>query len=162
MKNMILGILSDTHIPVRAKEIPISVRDKLEEVDLILHAGDFQTISVLRELQEIGEVKAVQGNRDSSELKAELPKKVAIEIERFKIGITHGSGPSFRLEKRVRRVFDDVDAIIYGHSHRPKNEMIDGVLFFNPGSPTDKFFAPFNSFGILMIEDEIKGEIIKI
>ena len=55
-----------------------------------------------------------------------------------------------------------MDVIVFGHSHSPVNELRDGILFFNPGSPTDKIFAKYNSYGILTINKEIKGEIIRL
>ncbi|MDY6964354.1 MAG: metallophosphoesterase family protein [Halobacteriota archaeon] len=158
---MIIGVISDTHLPVRAKRLPEELVNRLKDVDLILHAGDFEEMNALREIQNIGEVKAVHGNMDSLGLKRELPEKVVFEAEGFKIGITHGSGPPIGLEKRVKAKLPDVDVIVYGHSHKPKNEVIGGTLFFNPGSPTDKIFAPFKSFGILKIGEEVKGDIIK-
>ena len=57
---------------------------------------------------------------------------------------------------------DKVDIIIFGHSHTPENKKIDGILFFNPGSLTDKDFAPYNSYGILELNDEIEAKIIRI
>ena len=120
---------------------------------MIIHAGDFTTIEVLNGLKQLGEVKAVQGNMDSAELKSILPIKEIIETGDKKIGITHGSGGPWRIEHRVRKMFDQVDIIVYGHSHQSQNKVIDGILFFNPGKAT-------NSFGILTIEEDVKGEII--
>ncbi len=159
---MIIGVISDTHLPVRAKKLPDDLIDRLKDVDLILHAGDFQDMNALTQIRDIGKLRAVHGNMDTIELKKELPEADVLKIEGFKIGITHGSGPPLGLEERVKSKFPDVDIIVYGHSHKPKNEVIDGTLFFNPGSPTDRVFAPFNSFGILRVEEDIKGEIIKL
>ena len=160
---MIVGVISDTHLPVRAKKLPNNLTNQLKDVDLILHAGDFQDTNALMQIRDLGQVKAVHGNMDTLELKKELPKKDVLEIEGFTIGITHGSGPPDGLEQRVKEEFSYVDIIIYGHSHRPKNEVIDGILFFNPGSPTDNVFAPFNSFGTIKIEEgTIEGNIIKL
>ena len=159
---MIIGVISDTHLPVRAKKLPDDLINHLKDVDLILHAGDFQDMNALTQIRDIGKLRAVHGNMDTIELKKELPEADVLKIEGFKIGITHGSGPPLGLEERVKSKFPDVDIIVYGHSHKPKNEVIDGTLFFNPGSPTDRVFAPFNSFGILRVEEDIKGEIIKL
>jgi len=159
---MRIGVVSDTHIPVRAKKLPDELVNGLKEVDLVLHAGDFEESSALRALRDICEVKAVFGNMDSLALKEELPEKLVLEVEGFKIGITHGFGSPQGLEERIRAKFSKIDVLVYGHSHKPKNEIIDGTLFFNPGSPTDGIFAPFKSFGILEIGSEIRGEIIKI
>jgi hypothetical protein len=149
-----IAVLSDTHIS-SFENIPKKIIDTLSTVDLIIHAGDFTTIEVLRGLQQLGEVKAVQGNMDSTELKSTLPVKETIEVENKRIGITHGWGSPWRIEHRVKEMFDQdrVDIIVYGHSHHSQNKRIDDILFFNPGKATD-------SFGILTIEEDVRGEII--
>jgi hypothetical protein len=151
---MKIVVLSDTHVS-SLENLPEKVIGALSQVDLIIHAGDFTTIEVFNELKQLGEVKAVQGNMDSAELKAILPAKEIIDIENKRIGITHGWGAPWGLERKVKSVFvqDKVDAILYGHSHKPQNKMIDGILFFNPGKAS-------NSFGILTVGEDIKGMII--
>jgi hypothetical protein len=65
----------------------------------------------------------------------------------------------------VAQIFekDKVDIIVFGHSHNPVNETRDGILYFNPGSPTDKMFSPYNSYGIIEInENSVEGKIIKL
>ncbi|MDY6930590.1 MAG: metallophosphoesterase family protein [Halobacteriota archaeon] len=159
---MRIGVVSDTHIPVRAKKLPDELTSGLKDVDLILHAGDFEESSALKALRDICDVKAVHGNMDSLALKEQLPEKLVLEVEGYKIGLTHGFGSPTGLEERLRERFDKIDVLVYGHTHRPMNEFVDGTLFFNPGSPTDMIFAPFKSFGILEIGSEIRAEIIKI
>ncbi|MEM7828128.1 MAG: metallophosphoesterase family protein, partial [Candidatus Aenigmatarchaeota archaeon] len=63
---------------------------------------------------------------------------------------------------RIRKQFEDVNAIIFGHTHNPLNEEKEGIIFFNPGSPFDTIYAPFNSIGIIHIEDTLKGQIIRL
>lgn len=151
---MKIGVLSDTHIHL-AEEISPEIVKTLSNVDLIIHAGDFVGSAVFEGLKRLGEVKAVRGNVDSMKLKGFLPDKETLEISGKKIGITHGSGGPEGIEHRVRALFDDVDIIIYGHSHRAKIKEIGGVLLFNPG-------PGYRSFGILTVEDDVKGEIIEI
>ncbi len=149
---MRIAVLSDTHIH-SFEEIPQKIIESLSTVDLIIHAGDFTTIEVLNGLKQLGEVKAVQGNMDSDEIMNILPIKDAIELGKIKIGITHGWGSPLRIEHRVRKLFDRVDIIIYGHSHQAQNRVTDNTLFFNPGKAA-------NSFGILTIEEDVRGEIL--
>jgi|SRR4030042_4212775 len=151
---MKIGVLSDTHIHLAA-EIPAEVVKAFSKVDLIVHAGDFVGLQVLEGLKRLGEVKAVRGNMDSMELRGLLPEKELLTAEGKKIGIMHGWGGPEGIEQKVREQFDDVDIIIYGHSHRARNERIGGVLFFNPG-------PGHRSFGILTIGEDVRGEIIKI
>lgn len=151
---MRIAVLADTHVN-RLEHLPKKIIDALSTVDLIIHAGDFTDVQLLKELRQLKEVKAVQGNMDSTELKTMLPVKEIVEIENKRIGITHGSGSPYGLEERVRKVFesDRVDIIIYGHSHQSQNKVIDNILLFNPGNAAD-------SFGILTIDGGAKGEII--
>jgi len=151
---MKIVVLSDTHVS-SLKNLPEKLLDALSQADLIIHAGDFTTMEVLDELKQLGDVKAVQGNMDSAELKAALPTKEILEIRNKRIGIAHGWGAPWGLEGKVRSVFaqDKVDAILYGHSHKAQNKVVNGILFFNPGRAS-------NSFGILTIGEDIKGVVI--
>jgi putative phosphoesterase len=151
---MRIAVLADTHVHM-LEHLPKKIIDAISTVDLIIHVGDFTDVQVLKELKRIGKLEAVQGNMDSTELKAILPVKVIVEVENRRIGITHGSGSPWGIEERVRKMFesDRIDVIVYGHSHRSQNKGINDILFFNPGKATD-------SFGILTIDGEAKGEII--
>lgn len=151
---MRIAVLADTHVN-KLEYLPKKIIDALSTVDLIIHAGDFTDVQLLEELTQLKEVKAVHGNMDSGELKAVLPVKEIVETENKRIGITHGSGAPWGIEERVRKMFesDRIDIIVYGHSHRPQNKVINDILFFNPGKAAD-------SFGILTIDGEVEGEII--
>jgi putative phosphoesterase len=149
-----IGVLSDTHIHL-AEEISARVVTAFSSVDLIVHAGDFVGSAVLDGLKQLGEVKAVHGNVDSMKLRSLLPEKEIFTVGSKKVGITHGWGSPDGIEKRVKELLGDVDIIIYGHSHRAKIEQIGGVLFFNPG-------PGWQSYGILTVDDGIKGEIVRI
>ena len=160
---MRIGVISDTHIPRAASDVPKEVYDEFKNVDLILHAGDLVELAVLDKLKKLAPVKAVYGNMDERKVRLNLPDKEVININnKFKIGLTHGHGAPFNLIKTVGNEFDKVDIIVFGHSHSPVNEVRGGTLFFNPGSPTDKIFASYNSFGILEVNEVIKGRIIKL
>jgi hypothetical protein len=151
---MRIAVLADTHVNT-LENLPKKIIDAISTVDLIIHTGDFTDVQVLEELKQFGEVKAVQGNMDSMELKTRLPVKEIFEIQSKRIGITHGSGSPWGIEERVRKMFelDRIDVIVYGHSHQSQNTIIDDILFFNPGKATD-------SFGILTINGEAIVEII--
>lgn len=159
---MIVGVLSDTHIPVKVKHLPERMLHKFEKVDLIIHAGDLVSIEVLEQLQKICKVEAVYGNMDQPEVRNILPFKKIIEIEKIKIGIIHGEGPPSKLIDYLEKEFHHLDCIIFGHSHIPYNTFKKGILYFNPGSPTDDIFSPFKSFGLIEINDEIKSQIIRL
>ena len=151
---MRIAVLADTHVNI-LEDLSKKIIDALSTVDLIIHAGDFTDVQLLKELKGLRTVKAVQGNMDSRELKVMLPAKEIVEIENKRIGITHGSGGPGGIEERVRKVFesDRIDIIVYGHSHQSQNKALEDVFLFNPGNATD-------SFGILTIDGGVKGEII--
>ncbi|HEY50860.1 MAG TPA: metallophosphoesterase [Dehalococcoidia bacterium] len=150
---MRIGVISDTHVQT-IEDVPLSILKAMEDVDLIIHAGDITERAVLEGLREIGEVKAVHGNMDSGELKRMLPDRRTIDIGEKQIGLIHGSGGPWGMAERVRPLFGEVDVIIFGHSHLSFNEYIRGTLMFNPGRARD-------SFGILTIDKEIKAEILR-
>jgi putative phosphoesterase len=149
-----IAVLADTHAD-RLEYLPKKVVDALSGVDLIIHAGDFTDLKLLTDLKQLKEVKAVHGNMDSRQLKSILPIKEVFEIDGKRIGITHGSGAPWGIEERVRRLFESdlIDVIVYGHTHRSQNKVINDILFFNPGKAAD-------SFGIITIDREARGEVI--
>jgi uncharacterized protein len=160
---MRVAVLSDTHIPTVRPDIPDEVYAGISGVDMILHAGDIVELPFLDKLAKIAPVRAVCGNMDNDYACSQLPKKDIVKIEGVSIGLIHGWGPPAALVSLVGREFKNVDAIIFGHSHTPLMQDKDGILFFNPGSPTDRIFSPYNSYGILEIEGRvIKPQIIKI
>ena len=156
-------VLSDTHIPRVAQDLPRSVYDQIAKVDMILHAGDFVDEDVLAKLKKLKTTHAVYGNMDSIELRRTLKAKEVITAGKFRIGLIHGYGAPRDLIDTVRSEFGTVDAIVFGHSHTAVSTIKDGILFFNPGSPTDNIFATANSYGILEVTDQkIEGKIIAI
>jgi putative phosphoesterase len=162
---MRIGILSDTHIPDKAEELPIEILQAFKDVDMVIHAGDILELSVLDKLRSVCKnVRAVCGNMDPHALKKVLAEKEIIEIGRYRIGVMHGYGHPNKLIELLKEKFknDNVDVIIFGHSHSGLNEKIGNTLFFNPGSATDKLFAVYNSYGIMEIGEEIEARIIKI
>ena len=156
-------VLSDTHIPVAGQDMPQKIYDEIKNVDMIFHAGDFIETKFLDKLRRLKELKAVAGNMDPKEIRMDLKPKEVITIGKFKIGLIHGYGAPSEILTTVKREFERIDCIVFGHSHAAMNATKDGVLYFNPGSPTDKIFASTNSYGILEITDKkIEGEIIKL
>lgn len=151
---MKIGVISDTHAS-NLSDIPVSVLRALENVDLIIHAGDFTDKTVLDGLRNLGDVKAVCGNMDSGEIKRMLSPKETFTANGKRIGLTHGSGARLGIATRIRDMFDDADMIVYGHSHEPDSQTIRGILMFNPG-PVRR------SFGMITIDQDIKTEIITV
>lgn len=157
---MKIGVISDTHIPSKASRIPDIVFDKFKGVDLIIHAGDITSQEVLDDLAVLAPVKAVYGNVDPPELCHGLPERLNIELNGYKIGVTHGHNLRGHIMERIAYVFPETDIIIFGHTHRPCNEVINGQLYFNPGSATDRRLQEKHSIGIITLNYRIEREII--
>lgn len=159
---MKIGVISDTHLREPDERLLDIVRKHFREADLILHAGDLVDLRVLDAFGD-KDVIAVCGNMDSPRVEGEIPPKRVLQIGRFRIGLIHGWGSPLDLEDRIRREFDNVDCIVYGHSHHPANHIREGILFFNPGTACERRHAVPNTIGILEVgEDTITGRIIAI
>lgn len=156
---MRVGVISDTHIPTRARHLPPALFEIFRGVDLILHAGDVVEEQVLEELEALAPVEAVAGNMDPYLLASRLGRKKILQLGKFRIGMTHGDvGDGYHREKTPERAFslfsqDRVDCIVFGHTHRPYKAYMNGVLLFNPGSPTDRRREPRCSVGLLTVDE---------
>jgi len=155
-------VISDTHIPSRAKDIPKVIWEEIETADLIIHAGDFTTVDFYVQLKSVKPVRAVHGNMDEIELYHLLNEKEIFQLEGVRVGLTHGFGAPYGIEKRVLKMFekDHVDLVIFGHSHIPLFKEVKGVKLLNPGTPTDTIYARRQSYAVLHIQDSsITAEI---
>lgn len=158
---MKIGVISDTHLHSCDENLKTIANIYFRDVDLIIHAGDLVHINVLEAFSG-KKVMAVCGNMDSITTRKELPDRLVLELDGYSIGVMHGWGATFDLEKKILNELGQVDCIIYGHSHRPTNNRKDGILFFNPGSATDNRFTISNTVGILELGTNIIGRIIDI
>jgi uncharacterized protein len=157
-----IGIISDTHIP-HFKKLPGAIWEHFADVELIIHAGDLSVLSVIKELETIAPVVAVQGNIEEDEVIHALPIKREIMVGLCRIGIVHILGDSHNREKIARQEFPKARVVVYGHSHIPWNEDRNGLLLFNPGSATDRRMQKRCSIGLLHMNDEngsVRGEIV--
>ncbi len=172
-EEILIGLLSDTHIPQRTGNLTDVVLDdfKKRKVDYVFHMGDFTSYGVYKILIDTfgrDKVVAVRGNMDSdSNLTQKLPEKLEFKIYDHSVLMLHGmGGPNIiikRLIKKLDLLNSDYDIVIFGHTHRPVNEKNNGILFFNPGTttPIDNKFTVISSYGYLKItRDAIKPEIV--
>ena len=160
---MLIGLISDTHIPDRAKELPQNVLDAFSDVDMIIHAGDLTSLDVIDKLETIAPVMAVQGNMDRAN-GIDLSKAKIIEAEGLKIGVAHGEVyPRADTQQLVYLAKElDVDILVTGHSHQPKIEKTGGVLLINPGSPIVPRLADRTVMLLEINNKEVDVEIVKI
>jgi putative phosphoesterase len=160
-EGMKIGVISDTHLAGYDEGLKRLLNDHFLDVDLILHAGDLVDIGVL-DIFAGKDVRAVCGNMDPPSVRRMLPERLIFNLNNFTIALIHGWGMPFGIENKLLKEIGRVDCLIYGHTHRAANVVRDGVLFFNPGSATDRRFATLNTVGILEVGKGIKGEIIEL
>ena len=158
---MKIGVLSDTHLHEVSPGLVDIYENYFSDADMIFHAGDLVSLEIADFLSQ-KPLHVVQGNMDPAEITESFPRKEIVTVGAFRLGIIHGWGSPFGIEKRIRSEFSDVHAIIYGHSHRPSNHIDKGVTFFNPGTATGFRTSGSHSIGILDINDTIKGRIIHL
>jgi putative phosphoesterase len=171
---MKIGLISDTHLS--SGRLPQAITNAFQDVDMILHAGDLVTLRVLRPLEAIAPVTVVQGNMDMPSVRLNLPLKTAVEVEGHRIGLIHGHHiphPNRVLPPPIDfdamhayllREFqgEDVDCIVYGHTHYAHVETYRGVLIVNPGSAT-RGQDDHGTVGLLTVSrDQIRAQIIRL
>lgn len=150
---MEIAIIADTHMPRGPRRLPEACLERLRAADLIVHAGDLMTLSVLRELRSYGRVVAVHGNVDEAEVRMVLPVLAVVPAGQRRIYVIHDAGPAPRRLERLRARFPEADAVIFGHSHIPWHERTpDGFQIFNPGSPTERRRSPKHTMGLARVK----------
>lgn len=161
-----IGIVGDTHRSSRnPRPLPKVLLDGLAGVDLIFHTGDVNAPWVLEALREIAPVRAVRGNNEEPPLDETLPERLYFQIGEHRVGLMHGHGSTRREPGRVfaeNAMRGHVDCVVYGHSHKPVIEQKDGLLMINPGSPTQRRFAPSHTYAMMTVNTRIHAELIRI
>ncbi|WP_130176961.1 metallophosphoesterase [Cryobacterium sp. SO1] len=135
-----LLLISDTHVPQRARRLPEQVWRAVDEADLVLHAGDWVDLSLYDELAcRAAALVGVYGNNDGADLRAVLPEIARRTIEGIRFAVIHETGAATGREKRMEAAFPHTDVLVFGHSHIPWDSVSPGGLrLLNPGSPTDR------------------------
>jgi len=129
---MRIGLISDTHIPQEAAELPIRIKEIFRNVELILHAGDIYISSVLDELESIAPVLAAAGDDDYSAVRNDprVKERQIITVDGATIWLTHLISRSWLLREKAP------DVIVLGHTHSAAIDNREGILMVNPGSAT--------------------------
>jgi putative phosphoesterase len=154
---VLIAVIADTHLPRGSRRLPAACAERLRAADLVLHAGDLTSAAFLEELRALGPpVLAVYGNMDEPALREALPKELVVEAEEARIGMVHIPGPTVGREARLSARFPECDAVVYGHTHIPQVELVDGRWILNPGSPTERRRAPTHT----LIELHVTGKVL--
>ncbi|MFH2007431.1 MAG: metallophosphoesterase family protein [bacterium] len=160
-----VGVLSDTHLGECTAELLKVCETHFHDCERILHAGDVVSLAVLRGLAPRWEVLAVRGNMDFAPDLRELPRRRVVQVGGLWVGLRHGDGGAGSIESRLLGEFGSrpPPAIVYGHTHEAADLTFQGVRLLNPGSPTDRRWAPYRSVARLTINgDRIDFKIIAI
>ena len=148
-------LLSDTHLPKRAKDLPRALWRAIDAADVVVHAGDWVDEPALDALEaRSARLLACWGNNDPAGLRARLPETARAVIEGIRFAVTHETGASTGRERRMDAAFPDADVLVFGHSHIPWDTTTPGGLrLLNPGSPTDRRRQPVGTFLTLTVAD---------
>ncbi len=153
---MKIGIISDTHVKKDIQSFANLLDTCFKEVDLIIHAGDYINADVIKLLKDYTNFIGVWGNVDESEVKGLVNEKEIISIKDYRIGVFHGHGTSSSTLDRAYEKFkeDEVDIIVFGHSHQPLVKTKNGILIINPGSLTSRRRERWFSYIILELNEQ--------
>ncbi|MEW2425873.1 metallophosphoesterase [Streptomyces nigra] len=145
---MRLLLMSDTHLPKRAKALPEPLLAELPRADVVFHAGDWVDTATLDLLESrSARLVAVYGNNDGPGLRARLPEVARAELGGLRFGVVHETGAAQGREARCAARFPDLDVLVFGHSHIPwDTTAATGLRLLNPGSPTDRRRQPYCTY----------------
>ena len=154
-------LISDTHVPNRARDIPAVVWDAIDEADVVLHAGDWMAPDLLDRLQDRTPfLVACWGNNDGDELRARLPERADANLGGLRFTVTHEAGVSAGRDERMARLYPDTDVLVFGHSHIPWDATAStGLRLLNPGSPTDRRRQPFCTYMTASVDDGVLTDV---
>ena len=156
-----LLLMSDTHLPKRAKDLPAELWSAVDAADVVFHAGDWVDVETLDRLEaRSSRLVACWGNNDGPELRARLPEIARVTIAGLRFAVVHETGAATGRERRMDEAFDDVDVLVFGHSHIPWDTITPhGMRLLNPGSPTDRRRQPHCTYLTATVTD---GELSRV
>jgi putative phosphoesterase len=145
---MRLLLISDTHLPRRARDLPAPVWAEVDRCDAVVHAGDWCDLETWERLSaRARRLVAVYGNNDGPDLRARLPEVAREVLGGVRFAVVHETGQAQGREKRCAERFPDTDVLVFGHSHIPWDTTAPtGLRLLNPGSPTDRRRQPHHTY----------------
>jgi putative phosphoesterase len=156
-----LLLVSDTHVPKRARELPAQVWAAVESADVVFHAGDWVSAEVLDEFERRSRrLVAVYGNNDGPELRRRLPESANVVLEGVRFAVVHETGTAKGRNERAEALFPDSDVLVFGHSHIPWDTTSPrGLRLLNPGSPTDRRRQPVCTYMTAIVDGGLLRQV---
>jgi putative phosphoesterase len=149
-----LLLLADTHVPRRARDLPPAVWHQVDRADVVVHAGDWVDVSLLDAIEARSRVMGCYGNNDGPLLRARLPEVARAVLGGVRLAVVHETGASTGRDERMAAAYDDVDVLVFGHSHIPwDTTTASGLRLLNPGSPTDRRRQPVCTYMTAQVDD---------
>lgn len=158
---MKLLLISDTHVPTRARSLPAPVLDAVDRADVVVHAGDWVDAATLDLLQARAQrLVGVWGNNDGPALRRRLPEVARVVLGGLRFAVVHETGPATGREARADRDFPETDVLAFGHSHIPWDTVSPaGMRLLNPGSPTDRRRQPACTYLTATVVDGVLADV---
>ena len=148
-------MIADTHVPLRARDLPAAVWDEVARADVVLHAGDWVAPELVDELEaRSARLVGCWGNNDGAAVRSRLPERADVTLAGVRFTVTHETGAAAGREARMARLYPDRDVLVFGHSHIPWDTTTQtGLRLLNPGSPTDRRRQPFCTYLTATVHD---------
>ncbi len=156
-----LLLISDTHVPLRARDLPAPVWAAVDAADVVVHAGDWVSVELLDAVAaRAARLVGVWGNNDGPQLRARLPEVARADLAGVRLAVVHETGPAAGRERRCAAAYPDADVLVFGHSHIPWDTTAPGGLrLLNPGSPTDRRRQPTHTWMTASVRDGVLDEV---
>lgn len=155
-------MMSDTHVPARARDLPTSLWDEVLLADAVLHAGDWIHLALLEALESCcDQVIGCWGNNDGVDLRERLPEVARAELGGVQFVVVHETGQATGRERRMDQAYAGADVVLFGHSHLPWDSTTPaGIRLLNPGSPTDKRRQPVGTYLTATVENGALSDVV--
>ena len=159
---MRLLLLTDTHVPRRARDLPAQVWDEVAQADVVLHAGDWVAPELLDRLAaKAARLVACWGNNDGPVLRSRLTERADTVLGGLRFTVVHETGAAGGREARMSRLYPDTDVLVFGHSHIPWDTTTStGLRLLNPGSPTDRRGQPFCTYMTACVDSGALTDVV--
>ncbi|MDQ1709943.1 MAG: uncharacterized protein QOG49_1328 [Frankiaceae bacterium] len=155
-------MMSDTHVPARARDLPPALWNAVLAADAVLHAGDWMDVALFDALESCCDrVIGCFGNNDGGDVRARLPEVARAELGGLRFAVVHETGQAAGREQRMDAAYAGTDVVVFGHSHIPWDTVTPGgIRLLNPGSPTDKRRQPVGTYLTATAYDGMLSDVV--